>query len=294
MIGWTPNPRNRSEALASVLAARLAAGEWRPGEKLPSIPELMARYGVSRSTVREALMRLAGQGLVRIVHGEGTIARGRPTAALLPPVSPEERARLCRTLVARKIVEVGIAGEAARRARPEDVAELEAAVRALAALAATPPKPEAKAAKTEGEAAERERPSESESEGKSAEGEMSEEKDAEGEEKGENGPGLGADFRFHRALAEATHNEALLALFSALAEALEDALVQVHRLLLHRPERLEAVIGDHRAIAAAVGRGDPAAARRAMVRHLGRVERWFGCREAVPRRGPKTEGRAGR
>ncbi|MEX1337227.1 FCD domain-containing protein [Hydrogenibacillus schlegelii] len=77
------------------------------------------------------------------------------------------------------------------------------------------------------------------------------------------------------------------------AEAPEDALVQVHRRLLRRPGRFEAVIGDHRAIAA-VGRVDPAAARRAMARHLGRVERWIGCRGAVPRRGPKTEGRAGR
>ncbi|PTQ52771.1 MAG: hypothetical protein HSCHL_0035 [Hydrogenibacillus schlegelii] len=33
---------------------------------------------------------------------KGTIARRRPTAALLPPVSPEERAKLRRTLVARR------------------------------------------------------------------------------------------------------------------------------------------------------------------------------------------------
>jgi GntR family transcriptional regulator, transcriptional repressor for pyruvate dehydrogenase complex len=44
-------------------------GAWRAGEKLPTEAELTGSLGVSRSTVREALNRLASSGLIEIRHG---------------------------------------------------------------------------------------------------------------------------------------------------------------------------------------------------------------------------------
>lgn len=46
--------------------------EYRPGDRLPSEPELAAAYGVSRATMREALQSLENEGVVRRLHGVGT------------------------------------------------------------------------------------------------------------------------------------------------------------------------------------------------------------------------------
>lgn len=46
--------------------------QYRPGDQLPSEPELAAAYAVSRATIREALQDLENEGIVRRVHGSGT------------------------------------------------------------------------------------------------------------------------------------------------------------------------------------------------------------------------------
>ena len=43
------------EQIKSLLTASLAAGEWKPGEPIPSEMDLAARYGVSQGTVRKAI-----------------------------------------------------------------------------------------------------------------------------------------------------------------------------------------------------------------------------------------------
>ena len=48
------------------------AASYRPGDRLPSEPDLASAYGVSRPTIREVLRSLEGHGLVRRVHGVGT------------------------------------------------------------------------------------------------------------------------------------------------------------------------------------------------------------------------------
>lgn len=58
--------------LAAELRSRIKSGEWAPGDQLPTEAELMARYGVSRSTVRAAVQQLESQGLTATRHGIGT------------------------------------------------------------------------------------------------------------------------------------------------------------------------------------------------------------------------------
>lgn len=66
------------EALARDILHGLAEGRFAPGQRL-SEPGLMARYGISRSTVREALGRLAADGVVALVpHRGATIRRLDP------------------------------------------------------------------------------------------------------------------------------------------------------------------------------------------------------------------------
>jgi len=66
------------ERVASELAAEIEAGDWEPGALLPTIPELMDRFGVSRITVRGGLDELAQRGLVYTGYAagrRGTIVR---------------------------------------------------------------------------------------------------------------------------------------------------------------------------------------------------------------------------
>lgn len=50
---------------------RLAAGEWKPGDRLPTEPELAARFGVAISTVRAGLADLSSAGIVVKRQGKG-------------------------------------------------------------------------------------------------------------------------------------------------------------------------------------------------------------------------------
>jgi len=50
----------------------LQAGEWRPGEPIPSETELASRYGVSQGTVRKAIDELAAENLLVRRQGRGT------------------------------------------------------------------------------------------------------------------------------------------------------------------------------------------------------------------------------
>jgi GntR family transcriptional regulator len=54
------------------LVHSLQAGEWRPGEAIPSEIDLAARYGVSQGTVRKAIDALSAENLLVRRQGRGT------------------------------------------------------------------------------------------------------------------------------------------------------------------------------------------------------------------------------
>ncbi len=58
--------------IKALLERSLDAGEWRPGEAIPSEHELAGRFGVSQGTVRKAIGALAAGNLVIRRQGKGT------------------------------------------------------------------------------------------------------------------------------------------------------------------------------------------------------------------------------
>ncbi len=58
--------------LKELLREKIAAGEWKPGDMLPSEREMSEQYHISRMTVRQALSELAYEGLLRREQGRGT------------------------------------------------------------------------------------------------------------------------------------------------------------------------------------------------------------------------------
>ena len=59
------------------LRASIETGEFKAGDMLPSETELNARFGVSRTTARSALNKLAVEGLIVRRSGKGSIVRPR-------------------------------------------------------------------------------------------------------------------------------------------------------------------------------------------------------------------------
>ena len=105
-----------------ILAAPIAIGE-----KLPNEFELGERFGVGRSTVREAIKLLSSKGVVEVRRGSGTYVVST-TPADLDPLglrAVKDKMALALDLVnVRMILEPGIAEMAALNATESDIARL--------------------------------------------------------------------------------------------------------------------------------------------------------------------------
>lgn len=110
--------------VADQMRKLIERGEFAVGEKLPAERELAEMLSVSRPTVREALIVLEVEGFVQIRVGSGVyvLRRHAPPVTLFQPEDVEGPFELLR---ARAVVECAIAEEAARLARPDQIAVLD-------------------------------------------------------------------------------------------------------------------------------------------------------------------------
>jgi 2-aminoadipate transaminase len=63
------------QILADEISSRIAAGRYRPGEKIPSIRKLAAEFGCNKLTVQKAFDRLRRDGLLENLVGSGSFVR---------------------------------------------------------------------------------------------------------------------------------------------------------------------------------------------------------------------------
>jgi DNA-binding FadR family transcriptional regulator len=130
------------EEVSRQIARRIVVGDFPVGATLPAESELIARFGVSRAVIREALRSLDECGMIAVRHGRRTI------------VAPQEEWDVLNRLVltayrdegligplmrdslrVRRLLEPAIAAEAAAMATPELLNELAACLeRQVAAL----------------------------------------------------------------------------------------------------------------------------------------------------------------
>jgi GntR family transcriptional regulator len=59
------------QQIASILRGRIQSGEYKPGQRLPSITSLMQEYGVAHLTANKALRMLVAEGLAELSPGRG-------------------------------------------------------------------------------------------------------------------------------------------------------------------------------------------------------------------------------
>lgn len=122
-----------SEEIVEQIKARIIEGQLRPGEKIPAERDLSTMLGVSRPSVREAIMALEAMGFLEVRRGGGTYVRSI-TEGSLSPLSKmvEENPKLLEELVE---VRIGIEGWsaylAASRATEEELAGIKHCVDAM-------------------------------------------------------------------------------------------------------------------------------------------------------------------
>lgn len=128
-----PPDRRRYLGVAEEVLRAVAVGAIVPGDRLPDERRLAERCGVSRSTVREALLALELGGVVAVRPGAGCYLTGmgvqaRPAVSLPIDSSPRE------LLGARQMIEPSVAHLAARSLTHADLTRLRELVDAAAEL----------------------------------------------------------------------------------------------------------------------------------------------------------------
>ena len=114
--------------VADELAQSIRDGVYRPGEKLPAERELAEAFGVSRPTVREAMIALEIFGVVEIRHGSGIYviepAGGQPAQGAAETMNDDLNVGAFELIEARILVEGEMAAVAAAAVTDADIAVL--------------------------------------------------------------------------------------------------------------------------------------------------------------------------
>jgi DNA-binding FadR family transcriptional regulator len=122
-------PRRLYRQIAEQIRSLIRSGEYAPGSRLPPERDLAKQLGVSRPSVREALIALEVEGLVEVRIGSGIYVQraaaartDSETAAVHAAAGPFELLR------ARHVIESECAALAAKAAKKAQIAAIEDAV----------------------------------------------------------------------------------------------------------------------------------------------------------------------
>jgi DNA-binding FadR family transcriptional regulator len=130
----TLEPKRLYRQIAEQLRTLMTRGEFKPGERLPAERDLARQLGVSRPSVREALIALEVEGWVEVRTGAGVFVLERARRAhdgkKKVPTSEWGPLELIR---ARRVIEGEIASVAATQAKRKHVQAIRAAIELMEA-----------------------------------------------------------------------------------------------------------------------------------------------------------------
>lgn len=104
--------RSLADEVAARLQEQISLGHYKVNEQLPVEAELMKRFGVGRSTIREAIRILVNSGLLRVQQGLGTFVE-EATGGREPMDQRLKRASVKDLDEVRRLLEIKIAEKAA-------------------------------------------------------------------------------------------------------------------------------------------------------------------------------------
>jgi GntR family transcriptional repressor for pyruvate dehydrogenase complex len=122
-------PHCLADEVTRTLVSHIAAGSWRPGDRLPTEKALGSQFGVSRAVIREAISRLKSEGYVDTYQGRGAFVAEEPglaafrLAAGIPDDAGNEHLFELRALIEQAAAEL-----AARRRTARDLAAIRGAL----------------------------------------------------------------------------------------------------------------------------------------------------------------------
>lgn len=231
-----PDQQTAATTIADHLA-KLILGELSPGTMLPSEADLASRYDVSRLTIREAVKRLEGRGLLVIARGRKAVVRepdGAVFADFLTSVIRYDPKGLFDLVEVRLSLEVQSATLAAKHATRAAIAAIEGE---LAGMRDALPAPDTEITHAQELAFH------------------------------------GHDVGFHEAVALASGNRVLGYLFEAMSQPLREGFFISRRGHEQRGHTLIDTIAAHQRILDCIRAGNARSAAEAMRVHLKDTER---------------------
>jgi DNA-binding FadR family transcriptional regulator len=228
-------PRRLYRQIADQIRELIRAGEFVAGSRLPPERDLAKQLGVSRPSVREALIALEVEGLVEVRIGSGIYVLGpgvkSESGEALASVPERDEVQAMagpfELMRARYTIESECAALAAKSAKKAQVIAIEEALEQMHR-------------------------------------EFEQEKQP-----------LSGDRLFHLRVAEATGNGALVAVVKMLWDERTGPLYQQLEHHYDTPGLWTAAMAEHRAVLKAIAERDVAGARTAMQRHLNRAYKRF-------------------
>ena len=224
----TVAPHRLYRQIAEQLRQLMVSGEFAPGSRLPAERDLALQLGVSRPSVREALIALEVEGMIEVRTGSGIYVQqaapnfarnGMALGADLDADTPANWGPL-EVMSARILVEAEVAALAAAHAQKSHIKAIRAGLKQM-----------------QREAAHDEVPRQ-------------------------------GDEAFHQAIAQACGNSVLLDTVQRYWQARNGPLFERLGDYFERPESWQAAIDEHHAVMHAIEAHDPSAARKAMQKHL--------------------------
>ncbi|MBS1157200.1 MAG: GntR family transcriptional regulator [Proteobacteria bacterium] len=231
----TLQPKRLYKQIADLIASHIKSGEFVPGTYLPSERDLAHQLGVSRSSVREALIALEVSGLVEIRVGNGVMVLS-PNAGqghgVLDDEEDQDYDSPFQLIGARSLLEGEVAAIAAKNATPAQLAGIEETVKRMDEIVNAPLP-------------------------------LNEEALSE------------ADWLFHMRIAEATGNYVLVELVEGLRKRRFSPIFRRAEKHFSKRDLKVQTVEDHRAVFEAIRAGDADAAREAMKMHQSHVIKRF-------------------
>jgi DNA-binding FadR family transcriptional regulator len=123
--------RTLTENVIEQLLSLIRAGQWQPGELLPSENQLTQQLGVSRACVREALQAVAQTGMIELRAGRRARVQAPSARALFDPagmaglLQPDSLVHLWQVRMAIEVAAVRLAAELGT---PDGLAQMEHAL----------------------------------------------------------------------------------------------------------------------------------------------------------------------
>src|SRR5438477_9027323 len=105
----------RYEQVAEQIQRLILKGVLKAGDRLPPERELAAKFGVARSSIRDAIRTLEVMGILEPRHGLGTVVREAGADALVVPLRSmlmRKREMIAELVDVRRMIEPALAARA--------------------------------------------------------------------------------------------------------------------------------------------------------------------------------------